>query len=89
MLITGIDAERVLALVRHAVTVVLEVDVGTLAHETRLVDDLGADSLALIEIVEVLEAGLRDAGRSLHLEDNEIARLSTVGDAVDLALSQL
>jgi len=89
VLTTSIDDEQVLALVRHAVTLVLEVDGGTLTRETRLVEDLRADSLALIEMVELVEAGLRDAGRSIHLEDDEIGRLTTVGDAVDLALSRL
>lgn len=79
----------VLALVRGAVALVLEVDPADVQPGTRLAEDLRADSLALIEIVEVLEERLRSVGVAVHVEDDEIERLVTVGDAVDLTMGRL
>ena len=49
-----LTAEQVLDLLRSAVGIVLEVDPSTLSRSTRFVDDLRADSLALVEIVEIV-----------------------------------
>ena len=43
--------------------------------ETSLADDLGADSLAAVELVMALEEA---AG--IHIEDADAAKLKTVGD---------
>jgi acyl carrier protein len=69
-------AEEALAALRDAVRVVLETDV-ELTRETRFTEDLGADSLARVEIAEVLElAGWR-------LADEDLDVLVSVGVTVD------
>ena len=47
------------------------------------VDDLDADSLALIELVEALEEELSDRTTGFRIEDEDLEDLKTVRDAVD------
>jgi len=68
--------------VRQAVLTVLSVPAQTLQKSTRLVDDLGADSLALVEIVEVSEEQLRARGVSLWVDDDTLSQLTVLGDLV-------
>ncbi len=85
-----LDGDAVLDVVRRACAVVLEVDPAGVARATRFADDLGADSLALVEIVEVTEEELSArARRPLRIEDEDLDALVTVGDAVDHALALL
>jgi acyl carrier protein len=80
----------VLEVVRQAIVAVLEVDPATISRSTDLVADLGADSLALIEIVELVEERLAHiAGRDFVVDDDDIETLVTVGDAVDYAVARL
>jgi acyl carrier protein len=44
--------------------------------------DLEADSLALIEIVEVAEDRLRSAGMSVRVDDGTLASLTTLAELV-------
>ena len=80
-------ADDVLALVQGAVATVLERDPATVTRETRFREDLEADSLALVEIVEIVEEALAPRARpGFHLEDDDLDALTTVGDAVDLVV---
>ncbi len=83
-------ADEVLAVVRQAVATVLELDPSSVHRETRFRDDLQADSLALVEIVEIVEETLAPLARpGFHIEDEDLDRLTTVGEAVDYAVSRL
>jgi acyl carrier protein len=75
----------VLDVVRHAVAVVLEVDPARVDRESTFLD-LRADSLALVEVAEILEERFAPA---LRIPDAGLEGLRTVGDAVDLTLAQL
>ena len=46
-------------------------------------DDLGADSLALIELVEALEEELGERTVGFSVDDEDLADLRTVREAVD------
>lgn len=86
----SITPEEVFAIVRDAVVTVLEVDPATLSLGTRLVEDLRADSLALVEVVEIVEETLAPrAPAGFHIDDEDLDRLHTLGDAVDYALDRL
>ena len=74
--------DKALDVLRAAVARVLEVDPAGLTEATRLVDDLSADSLALVEIVEVVEERL-----GIAVDDAELDDLQTLGDAVDVLLA--
>ncbi|HEX4017525.1 MAG TPA: phosphopantetheine-binding protein [Frankiaceae bacterium] len=79
-LVSEIDDAMLLDLVRSAVATVLELPIETLYASTRLVDDVDADSLAMIEIVEIVEEELRAKGRDVWIDDQSLARLETLAD---------
>lgn len=84
------DQDEVLAVVRQAVVTVLEVAPEQVDRDTDLVGDLGADSLALVEIVEIVEESLAPRARQgFHIEDADLPGLTTVGAAVDYALARM
>lgn len=82
-------AEQVLELLRRAVAHVLEVDPSTLQRSTRFVEDLKADSLALVEIVEMVEEDLTRTRPGFRIDDQDLDGLATLGDAVDYAVARL
>ena len=81
--------DEVLAVLRKAVAIVLEVDPSTLQRSTSFVDDLKADSLALVEIVEIVEEDLTRSRPGFRIDDQDLDRLATLGDAVDYAVARL
>ena len=82
--------DEVLAVVQAAIATVLEVDPSTVTRQTRLREDLRADSLALVEIVEIVEEELAPRARAgFHIEDEDLDALTTVGEAVDHAVARL
>ena len=82
--------EQVLAVVQAAVATVLERDPGSVTRATRFREDLEADSLALVEIVEIVEEELAPRARAgFHIEDEDLDALTTVGEAVDYAVARL
>jgi acyl carrier protein len=85
----ALSAEEVFEVVRAAVVTVLEVDPESVDRSTRFREDLQADSLALVEIVEIVEETLAPRARSgFHIDDEDLDALKTVGEAVDLAVTQ-
>ncbi|HVE63216.1 MAG TPA: acyl carrier protein [Mycobacteriales bacterium] len=83
-------ADEVLRMLQEAIAVVMEIDGATVTREMRLVDDLGADSLALVEIVEILEERLAPlAPPGFRIEDDDLDAIGTVGEAVDYAVARL
>ena len=79
----------VLDVVRRAVATVLEVDPAGVLPTTRLREDLEADSLALVEIIEIVEEELVAAAPGFAVADEELDGLRTVGEAVELAERRL
>jgi len=51
--------------------------------------DLGADSLALIELVEALEEHLATYSAGFHIDDEDLEGLLSVRDAVDYVVAKL
>lgn len=79
------NAEQVFAVVRDAVVTVMEVEPGTVTRESRLVEDLRCDSLALVEIADIVEEAL---GNGFVIEDAALDDITTVGEAVDYAVAR-
>ncbi len=85
-----LTAEQVLDVVQQAVATVLERDPAEVTRATRFREDLQADSLALIEIVEIVEETLAPQARAgFHIDDEDLDALTSVGDAVDYAVARL
>jgi acyl carrier protein len=83
------DAD-VLDVVRNAVARVLEIDPGAVTAASTFVGDLHADSLALVEIVEIVEEQLAPHARGgFRIDDEDLEELRTVGEAVSYARARL
>ncbi len=78
-----IDRAEVVEIVRANLADILEIEPSTIIEGQSFVDDLGADSLALIELVEALEEDLAERSVGFRIEDEDLVDLKTVRDAVD------
>ena len=74
---------EVFELVRDRLADILEIDPGTITEGQSFADDLDADSLALIELVEALEEELAERSVGFRIDDEDLADLKIVRDAVD------
>jgi acyl carrier protein len=81
--------DEVLALIREHLAEILEIDEARITRDARFGDDLEADSLALIELVEVLEAELGERTVGFSIDDEDLAELQTVGEAVDYVVARV
>lgn len=84
-----LDRPAVLEIVRAALADILEIDPSSISEGQSFVDDLGADSLALIELVEALEEELGERSVGFRIEDEDLVDLKTVRDAVDYVLERV
>ena len=81
--------DDVLALISERLAEILDIDEARVTREARFAEDLEADSLALIELVEALEEELGERTVGFTVEDEDLADLMTVGDAVDYVMARL
>ena len=81
--------DEVLSLLRERLAEILEIDEGQITREASFADDLGADSLALIELVEALEQEIGERSVGFSFDDEDLVELQTVGDAVDYVVARL
>jgi acyl carrier protein len=80
---------EVVDLVRNQLAEILEIDASTISESSSFSDDLNADSLALIELVEALEEELSDRVEGFRIDDEDLEDLRTVRDAVDYVSAKL
>ncbi|MGH2760216.1 MAG: acyl carrier protein [Actinomycetota bacterium] len=71
-------------LIRGRLAELIECEPGQIQLETRLEEDLEADSLDLVELAMALEEEL-----SLEIPDEELEGIRTVGDAVDFVAGRV
>jgi acyl carrier protein len=81
--------EEVLTLIRDRLADILEIEPDTIKEGDSFVDDLDADSLALIELVEALEEEIGERSVGFRIEDEDLEDLKTVRDAVDYVVAKL
>ncbi|MDO8391241.1 MAG: acyl carrier protein [Actinomycetota bacterium] len=84
-----LDREGVFEIVRANLADILEIDPSTISEGQSFVDDLDADSLALIELVEALEEDLAERSVGFRIEDEDLVDLKTVRDAVDYVFERV
>jgi len=84
-----IGPDDVFALVRDRLTELLDVDEAQVTLDADLERDLGADGLAVIELVETLEDELAERTVGFAVDDDDLAELRTVRDVVDLVVAGL
>lgn len=75
--------EEILDLVRDRLADILEIDSASINEGDSFADDLDADSLALIELVEAIEEEVGERAEGFRIDDDDLEDLKTVRDAVD------
>jgi len=78
-----LDRQAIFELVRDRLADILEIEPAGISEGQSFVDDLNADSLALIELVEALEEELSERSVGFRIEDEDLEDLKSVRDAVD------
>ena len=78
-----LERTEIFEIVRDRLADILEIEPSTITEGQSFVDDLDADSLALIELVEALEEQLGDRIDDFRIDDEDLEDLKTVRDAID------
>jgi acyl carrier protein len=85
---SSLDRAKVLGIVKEELAEILEKSPDEIVEDVSFTD-LGADSLALIELVEALEETLGDYAAGFHIDDEDLEGLLSVRDAVDYVVVKL
>ena len=72
------DTGKILAEVKRIIKEQLDVDENDIKSESTFIDDLGADSLGLVELVLAFEEAFE-----IDIPDEDTEKIRTVQDAVD------
>jgi len=84
-----IGRQEIVDLVRDRLADILEIEPSAIHEGDSFADDLEADSLALIELVEAIEEELSERSVGFRIEDEDLEDLKTVRDAVDYVVARL
>jgi acyl carrier protein len=84
-----ISRQEVFEIVRDRLSDILEIDPSTISEGQSFIDDLEADSLALIELVEALEEELGERSVGFRIDDEDLQDLKSVRDAVDYVYAKV
>lgn len=85
----SLDGDEVFRIIRERLADILEIDEDRITMEASFTEDLSADSLALIELVEALEQELEDRAEGFRIEDEDLTDLRTVRDAVEYVVERV
>ena len=77
------DRSEIVTLVRERLAEILEIEASEINESDSFSDDLEADSLALIELVEAIEEELSERTVGFRIDDEDLEDLRTVRDAID------
>jgi len=81
--------QEVFELIRDRLADILEIEPSSINEGDSFTDDLEADSLALIELVEALEEEVGERTVGFRIDDEDLEDLKTVRDAVDYVCARL
>ena len=84
-----IGPDEVYRILRERLAEILEIDEDRIKLESSFTEDLDADSLALIELVEALEEELGERTVGFRIDDEHLGDLRTVQEAVDYVVARL
>ena len=80
--------QEVFELIRDRLADILEIDPSAINEGDSFSDDLEADSLALIELVDALEEEVGERTVGFRIDDEDLEDLKTVRDTVDYVHSR-
>ncbi len=69
--------------VKGIIVELLGVDAGKVTPEARFREDLGADSLDLVELIMSLEEEFSNSNRKIEIPDEDAEKIITIQDAID------
>ena len=76
--------------VRGLIVDMFDLDLATrLGDDVELGEDLGADELIRIDLIEAIEADFGERTVGFAIDDDDLADVKTVGDLVDVVLARL
>ena len=81
--------QQVFELIRDRLADILEIEASSISEGQSFADDLEADSLALIELVEAIEEEVGERTVGFRIEDEDLEDLKTVRDAVDYVVAKI
>src|SRR3954462_5751520 len=84
-----VSKDEVFGMIRSNLAEILEIDDAKNTTDARFADDLDADSLALIELVEALEEELGERTVGFSVDDEDLGVIDTVRDAMDYVVLRL
>jgi acyl carrier protein len=84
-----IDRDEVARIVCEQLAEILDVDPDNVVLDARLREDLDVDDYALLDLVDAVEAELGERSIGLRIDDDELAELVTVRDAVDCVVARI
>jgi acyl carrier protein len=84
-----LDRSQVFEIIRDHLADILEIDPSRISETSSFTEDLNADSLALIELVEAIEEEFSSQGNQFRIEDEDLEELKTVRDSVDYVVEKL
>jgi len=79
-----VDRKEIMGKVRKIISEKLGVEEEKVVEEAKLIDDLGADSLDLVDLIMDLENEF-----GVKVDDSDIEKISTVGEVVDYITRKL
>lgn len=81
--------QEIFETIRGHLADILEIDPSKISEGSSFSEDLNADSLALIELVEAIEDEFSKGDTTFRIEDDELEDLKTMKDAVDYVVEKL
>ncbi len=81
--------DEVVSMIKERLADILEVEPTSINEGDVFQDDLDADSLALIELVEAIEEDVGERTVGFRIDDEDLEDLRTVRDAVDYVVAKL
>ena len=83
------NRNQVFEIIRNHLADILEIEPAGISETSSFTDDLNADSLALIELVDAIEEEFSSQDNSFRIDDEDLEELKTVRDAVDYVVEKL
>lgn len=77
------DRAQILEKIREIVVEELGVSADKVTEQARFIEDLGADSIGVMELVMKMEDAF-----DIQIPDQDIEKIRTVGDAIDYIISK-
>ena len=86
---TPLERDDIARIIRERLAEILEIEPDQINEPQSFADDLDADSLALIELVEAIEEELSERTVGFRIEDEDLEDLKTVRDAIDYVFGRV